>query len=243
MNLLTIVEWATIVVTFIVLGSGLPVCINMYKTGSTKNVPYPLFLVYCFVNLLSLKYAIYNSNSTLMTISVVSLAVFGTYIAIFLAVSKSKGGPFTTLTGIIAVYLAHVYYLTMLPSENVVPTIGLYMRLWCTILALLPAMDVVTMLREQSSEACDMPILIATTINASVWYLYGSLSNDINIWAPNVPALILCIIKFILVLYFNLTTKSVVHPVKSRPAKEGFVGHDFHKEVYNVRSRKPLPHE
>ncbi|BFY98472.1 hypothetical protein BsWGS_01512 [Bradybaena similaris] len=202
--LMTVVEWATVIVTFILMGSGLPVCVTMYKRRSVANVPYLLFLISEFVSIIGLHYGILMTNTTLIIINAVAVLVWGAYVAIYILVSKSKSTPVLKLVAVVGMYLAHFYYLTVLKESDVVPTLGSYLLIWCTILCVIPVEEVVTMVQEKSTKCCDLPLLFGGTLSAFVWFLYGYLLNDANIYFPNVPALVISSIKFILMFVYGL---------------------------------------
>jgi uncharacterized protein with PQ loop repeat len=219
-DLITVVEWATVAVTFIMMASGLPVCLSMYKQRSTTNVPYLLFLVSALVSSLGLQYGILLHNNTLTLINVVAVLVWGTYVIVYILVSKSKTTPLIKLVAVIGIYSAHLYYLTTLSATDVIPTVGKYLLVWCTILCIVPAQEIVTMVEEKSTNCCDLPLLFGGTLNAGVWYLYGILVGDANIYLPNIPALFVSAVKFLLMFLYGLpapkTTTKKLNNIKGR---------------------------
>uniref|UniRef100_A0A0B7A730 Sugar transporter SWEET n=1 Tax=Arion vulgaris TaxID=1028688 RepID=A0A0B7A730_9EUPU len=206
-DLLTVVEWATVVVTFIMMASGMPVCVSMYKKRSVANVPYLLFLISTFVSSLGLQYGILIGNSTLTLINVVSVCVWGAYVSTYILVSKSKVTPLLKLLAVAGLYSAHLYYLTILPSNDVVLTVGKYLLFWCTILCVIPANEIVTMVQEKSTKCCNLPLLFGGTLSGVVWYLYGYLMDDATIYFPNIPALLVSSVKFFLMFIYGLPSK------------------------------------
>ncbi|BFZ01514.1 hypothetical protein BsWGS_04553 [Bradybaena similaris] len=202
--LFTVVETSTVLVTFVMMASGLPACLNMYKRRSTANVPYLLFLISVFLSTLGLQYGIMMGNKTLVLINMVGVIVWGSYIAIYILVSKPKSQPVFRLLAVIALYLAHLYYLTTLPSADRVSTVGKYMLTWCLMISLVQAGEIFTIVRTKSTKGCDVSLLCGATLNVTVWFLYGFLVNDINIYFPTIPGLLISLIKIALILLYGL---------------------------------------
>ncbi|CAL1526580.1 unnamed protein product [Lymnaea stagnalis] len=207
--LITIVEWSTIAVTFIMMGSGIPLCVNMLKKKTTDNVPYLMFLILSFVSLLSLQYALLIKNNTLTFINVTASLVWGFYVCVYNFVSKNKSKPLLQLLVLAGLYSSHYYYLTIVPPADVVPTLGSYLLFWVTVLSLLPALDFITIFKEKSTRCCDLPMLLGGTLNGGVWYLYGILMNDINIYFPAIPGLLVSALKFGLMIVYGPPSKTV----------------------------------
>ncbi|CAG5115390.1 unnamed protein product [Candidula unifasciata] len=207
-GLLSVVEWATVIVTFIMMGSGLPVCVSMYKNKSIANVPYLLFLISTFVSFLGLHYGILITNNALIVINGVAVLVWGAYVVVYILVSKSKLTPMLKLIAVVGLYAAHFHYLTELPKSDVVPVLGSYLLIWCTILCVIPADEIVTMVKEKSTNCCNLQLLFGGTLNGFVWFLYGFLLNDANIYFPNIPALIISGIKFLLMFLYGLPSST-----------------------------------
>uniref|UniRef100_A0A0B7BES1 Sugar transporter SWEET n=1 Tax=Arion vulgaris TaxID=1028688 RepID=A0A0B7BES1_9EUPU len=203
-DLITIVEWATLILAFVMMASGLPICLNMYRNKSTANVPYLLFLVVEFVCNLGLQYAIAVGNTTLIILNAVSAIVWGTYIGVYILVSKSKSKPLAMLFSVVGLFCAHIYYLTTVPSNEYLPTIGKYMMVWCTSIGIIPAGEIYTIIQEKSTNCCNMSMMIGGTLNASVMCFYGYLMNDIYISLPTVPGLLVNFIKIILIFRYGL---------------------------------------
>lgn len=208
-SLITIVEWSTIGVTFIMMGSGIPLCLKMIKKKATENVPYSMFLILSFVSLLSLQYALLIENKTLTFINVTASLVWGFYICVYNYVSKHKSKPLLQLFVMAGLYSSHYYYLTIVPPADVIPTLGKYLLFWVTVLSLLPALDFITIFKEKSTRCCDLPMLLGGTLNGGVWYLYGMLMNDINIYFPAIPGLLVSALKFSLMIVYGPPSKIV----------------------------------
>ncbi|XP_005099449.1 sugar transporter SWEET1 isoform X1 [Aplysia californica] len=239
MDFVTIVEWATVVVTFVMIGSGSPICINMYKQKSTRNVPYLLFLISAFVSTVSLQYGLVIKNSVLILINVVAVLVWGLYISVYILVSKSKTLPLVKLMSVVLLYWGHLLYLESVPKKDVISTLGVFLIVWCVVAYLIPALDILTMVREKSAASCDLSLLLGGTLSASVWYLYGVLVEDVNIYLPCIIGLVVSGIKFFLMLLYRSGPKKSTTTEFSK-VRGGDKATEFHEEVYRVSSRDGL---
>ncbi|CAG5134491.1 unnamed protein product [Candidula unifasciata] len=217
-DLLTVVEASTVLVAFVMMGSGLPICLNMYKRRSTENVPYILFLISVFLSLLGLQYGILMGNKLLILINLAGVVVWGAYTAIFILVSSPKSQPLFRLLAVIGLYLAHLYYLSTLPSTDHLSTVGKYMMVWCLIISIVPAGEIYTIIQTKSTNCCDLSLLCGGTLNVTVWCLYGFLVNDINIYFPTIPGLLISLIKIALLLLYGLPSSQSIR--EKAPRKE-----------------------
>jgi len=242
MDLISVVEYATIVVTLIMIASGAPTCINMYNKRSTRNVPYMLFLVSMFLSAICLQYGMVIKNQVIILINIISLLVWGLYSCVYVLVSKSKTLPMMKMMLTFLLFWVHNLYLNTLPEKDVATTLGLFSVFWCTVCYVMPATDIHTMVKEKSAASCDLSLLVGGTLSAAVWYLYGVLVDDFNIYFPSIPAIIISVIKFFLMMFYGSGPKPKV--VKKSTTRTTTTNHnvstDFHKEVYDVNSRDGL---
>ncbi|KAK0060222.1 sugar transporter SWEET1-like isoform X1 [Biomphalaria pfeifferi] len=208
-DLVTIVGWATILVTFVMMGSGIPACLRMLKNKTTENVPYALFLLFAFVGLLGFQYAMLIENKTLAFINLTSVMVWGAYASIYLYVTKQKTQAVKYFLVAVILYAAQYLYLNQFPQSEVTETLGFFMLICCLLLNILPAVDCVTILKEKSGDCCDLSMLLGGTLCAITWCLYGSLVKNFNIYFPSIPGLLISIVKLILVVYYGKSIKKI----------------------------------
>ncbi|RUS76287.1 hypothetical protein EGW08_015959, partial [Elysia chlorotica] len=181
-----------------------PGCLKMYKEKSTGNVPYVLFLLFAVVSALSLQYALMIQNNALVLLNVIAVLVWGFYCATYIVVSQPKTMATLKFLAIMGIYSGNLYYLRIVPAKAVLPTLGNYLIVWCTIANAMPLKDVMTMLREKSNKSCDMALLSAGALNGGVWSYYGYLLSDNAIFIPSLVALAVSILKFIVYFFYEL---------------------------------------
>lgn len=207
-SLLVIVEWSTVVVTLVMMASGLPGCLKMYKKKDTRNVPYLMFLLLAIVSALSLQYALMIQNKALTLLNLVSVLVWGAYCAIYILVSQAKTTAVLKFLAVIGIYSGNMYYLRIIPTKAILPTLGNYLIVWCIIVYVIPLEDVMIMIREKSNESCDMALLSAGTLSGVVWTFYGYLLNDNAIFIPSLVNLAVNLVKFIVYFYCEVQGSS-----------------------------------
>ncbi|KAK3770511.1 hypothetical protein RRG08_004222 [Elysia crispata] len=238
-NLLVIVEWSTVVVTLVMMASGLPGCLKMYKERSTGNVPYVMFLLLAIVSALSLQYAMMIQNNALVLLNVVAVLVWGFYCATYIVVSQPKTMAVLKFLAVMGIYSGNVYYLRIIPTKAVLPTLSNYLIVWCIIAYVIPLEDVMTMIREKSNKSCDMALLSAGTLSGAVWTFYGYLLTDNAIFVPSLVALAVSIVKFIVYFFYDLQ-RPQGKAIQSNGTTNGKKNTNFQNGLNGVKARKGL---
>ncbi|GFR64899.1 sugar transporter SWEET [Elysia marginata] len=240
-SLLVIVEWSTVVVSLVMMASGLPGCLKMYKERSTRNVPYVMFLLLVIVSALSLQYALMIQNKALILLNLVSVLVWGFYCAIYVVVSQAKTKAVLKFLAVMGLYTGNIYYLRIIPTKAVLPALGNYLIVWCTVVYVIPLEDVITMIREKSNNSCDMSLLSAGTLSGVVWSFYGYLLKDSAILVPSLVGLAVSLVKLIVYFYCELSGASnkSFHS-NGTGTVNGKKKSEFENGSYNIRPREDL---
>ncbi|XP_005099450.1 bidirectional sugar transporter SWEET9 isoform X2 [Aplysia californica] len=147
--------------------------------------------------------------------------------------------PLVKLMSVVLLYWGHLLYLESVPKKDVISTLGVFLIVWCVVAYLIPALDILTMVREKSAASCDLSLLLGGTLSASVWYLYGVLVEDVNIYLPCIIGLVVSGIKFFLMLLYRSGPKKSTTTEFSK-VRGGDKATEFHEEVYRVSSRDGL---
>ncbi|XP_071107984.1 sugar transporter SWEET1-like [Haliotis cracherodii] len=212
MDFLNIVEWSTIIFTILMMMSGIPPCIAMYKTKDTKHIPFFFFLICLMNSMIGLYYGLLIDNGMLKMLNFVGTSLWATYIFVYILVSKVKSEPVTKVTGMFALFLSHLVYLVYIVQQHdeVVARLGSMLFLWTIVLVCLPAMEIVEVVRRKSSEGVSLSLLMGGLMCSFVWLLYGYMLNDFNIYAPNIPGVIINVTRLVLLITYGDGAKSKV---------------------------------
>ncbi|XP_070203304.1 sugar transporter SWEET1-like isoform X2 [Littorina saxatilis] len=163
----------------------------MYRTHSTKNVPFILFLVSIMNSVFGLYYGLLVSNSTFVLINVVGVLLWGFYILTYIGVSRSKSGPLTQVLMLTMMLCGHVIYLRLFAPHPpaLTNTLGLFLFVWSVLLILTPVLDIIHIVQQGSSAGSDVPLMVGGSLCCGAWLAYGYLLKDVFIYGPNVLGL------------------------------------------------------
>ncbi|XP_041370736.1 sugar transporter SWEET1-like isoform X2 [Gigantopelta aegis] len=192
MELLQVVEWATVVTTFLMFASGIPVCVSMCRTKNTKNVPFILFVVSVILSVIGLSYGLLTHNPLLTLINAVGTTLWAVYTFTYLYISKSKRKPVLQLVLGVGLLLAHFVYLKRFTNshDELINQLGFFMFVWGNIGLLTPSLDIIDVIKEKSSDEMSLSLLFGGTLCSVTWLVYGYLIKDVYIYAPNIPGLV-----------------------------------------------------
>ncbi|XP_025077107.1 sugar transporter SWEET1-like isoform X2 [Pomacea canaliculata] len=171
----------------------------MYKTKDTKNVPYLFFLINTVISLIAVYYGLVVSNSTLILVNGVGTILWGLYVFVYVAVSRSKSWPVAQVLMLALLLLGHLLYLKLFTPypPALASTLGFFLFVWSVVVLLTPILDIVQIARERSAEGTSIPLLLGGTLCCLAWLAYGYLLNDFFVYAPNILGLGVNFAKFV----------------------------------------------
>ncbi|XP_046551527.1 sugar transporter SWEET1-like isoform X1 [Haliotis rubra] len=205
MDFFHIVEWSTIIFTILMMMSGIPPCVSMYKTQETKNIPFFFFLICLMNSMIGLYYGVLIDNGMLKMLNILGTALWGIYIFVYILVAQVKSDAVSKVTGMFALFLSHVVYLVYIVQrhDEMVAWLGSMLFVWTNVLVIVPAWDIVEVVRRKSSEGVSVSVLMGGLMCSFVWLLYGYLLNDFNIYAPNIPGVIINVTRLVLLIAYR----------------------------------------
>ncbi|ESP01253.1 hypothetical protein LOTGIDRAFT_157427 [Lottia gigantea] len=210
MELMTAVEYWTTAVTFLMMASGLPPCYNMYKNKSTKNIPFIFFLISEMNSLFGACYGTLSGNYIVFIINVVGFLLWGFYIIVYVFVSKTKVRSIGMVLIMMIVCGSHLKYVsTFTQHKEMTSMLGQILFVWSIILLLTPALDIIAVIQQGTSEGMSVSLLIGCALSSLSWLLYGYMLKDLYIYGPNIPGTVVNIGKFIALFCYKKPSKSL----------------------------------
>jgi len=210
MEFIKIMETVTLLVTVGMFMTGISPCLKMYKTKSTKNVPFPIFLLSAVSCLGMFHYGIMMGNPILIFLNSVGAVLQSLYVSMYLLVVKSKTKPlFCLVLAVIydIVLYTYLYMVLQVDSERA-DKIGMCSSLITTCIMCLPALEVVQNVRQKNADGMPYIMLVGGMCCSSCWLIYGMMLNDPNIYTPNIPGLLIGSAKLSMIyLYGNSHSK------------------------------------
>eukprot|EP00918_Siedleckia_nematoides_P106264 GHVU01231917.1.p1 GENE.GHVU01231917.1~~GHVU01231917.1.p1 ORF type:complete len:214 (-),score=5.75 GHVU01231917.1:267-908(-) len=209
MDTLLVMEWITILVTLFMFMTGLPGCLDMYKTGDTKNVPYIIFLLSAISCIGMLHYGLMQQNGTLIFLNGVGAFLNVLYVIMYIAAVQSKSRSVLYL-GLSGVYFAALYYWLyqhVIHPPDVEDLIGNSAGIITAIVFTMPITEVIDNFQNKNADGIPLVMILGMLACGASWLTYGLMLNDVNIYAPNIPGLFVSIAKLYAIQLYGSSEK------------------------------------
>jgi len=212
MDLMKVMESITLLVTVGMFMTGLSPCLKMYKTKSTKNVPFPIFLMSAVSCLGMFHYGIMMGNPILVFLNSIGAVMQSLYVSLYLMIVKSKTKPlFFLLLAVIYDIALYSYIYTALHVESErADKIGMCSSLITTCIMCLPALEVVQNVRQKNADGMPLIMLVGGMCCSSCWLIYGMMLGDPNIYTPNIPGLMIGSAKISMIILYGGNSKEEI---------------------------------
>ncbi|XP_048733383.2 uncharacterized protein LOC125649713 isoform X2 [Ostrea edulis] len=184
MEVFRMVELGTEIVTYLMMISGIPACIAVYKSKDPNKMNY----VFCLLGLLNafagIVYGQLLQNNSLITINWVCAVFQAVFVLTIILVSQPKSKPMTQATmaglGLLTFYqyLIHV----VVHEKAILNMLGMFMFAVATITWATPALEIRECMKKQSSADISISMLIGGIACASMWLVYGLMLDDFFIY-------------------------------------------------------------
>lgn len=197
-------ESITLVVTLLMFSTGIIPCYHMYKTRSTRNVPYHMFLLGTLGCLGMFHYGLMVQNSILVFLNGVGALLQSLYTFLYIFIVRSKTlSLFYLLLAIIYDTVLYVYMFRVLVPAERADFLGTCSSLLTTCIMLLPILEVIHNIRHKNADGMPAVMLIGGTVCSSCWLVYGIMLGDPNIYSPNIPGIFISTVKLYLIFLYG----------------------------------------
>ncbi|GFT20183.1 sugar transporter SWEET1 [Nephila pilipes] len=206
MDLISIVGNIATVCTVLSGLSGLPICLEYIRKGSTLNSSVLPFLAGMICTNLWLQYSVILNDSMLLTVNLITTLLQTMYVLCYFIITSNKK---TTLQmfgiAIIFLFFTYIYGFHVIGKNAAINTIG-FMAAFSSIAAsATPLANVSQILQTKSSESLPFPIIFSTFVVTTLWFIYGMLVEDSFIQIPNIIGAILSGFQLSLIVLYPST--------------------------------------
>ncbi|OWF46949.1 sugar transporter SWEET1-like [Mizuhopecten yessoensis] len=211
MEVLTIVEVVTQIVTYLMFASGIPPCLHMYRTKSTKNVPFTFFALGVVNGFTGLLYGYLSNLPPLIYVNAVGLTLNCIYVLTYLAVCQSKGSTIAQLVSLCSPLVLYYKYITSQGNSEpvVLDQLGAFMFFVTVCLMLSTFLEVIQCVQEKSVDGLSRSMLYVGLSCCLCWLIYGFMLEDFYIYAPNVIGIAASIWKIFLIFIYGGKSKKI----------------------------------
>ncbi|MCE0480807.1 hypothetical protein HAX54_037938 [Datura stramonium] len=227
-------------VSFIVFLSPLPTFYNIYKKKSTEGYQSIPYVVALFSAIILIYYSVLKGNmNVVIIINALGAFIETIYICFYIFYAPKKAKLQTikfvalfVVGGFGAIVLVIQFLFKGVVRAQIVGWICLVFSV-CTFAA--PLCIVRKVIKTKSVEYMPLLLSVFLTISAVMWFFYGLLKKDVNIYAPNILGFMFGIVQMVLyVMYKDNKEKKVT--------KEQKLPELLQNHVIILDDEKKLPH-
>ncbi|VDL85204.1 unnamed protein product [Nippostrongylus brasiliensis] len=197
--ILQILSCCAIVTTIALFLCGIPICIEIMRRKTTKDISGVPFLMGLLGGSFWLRYGFLKEDSTMIIVNVVAVSLFFIYCLFYMAFSNPRcmfATKFALVASLIGAMCAWVQYR---------PNID-YLGLMCMTFNILnfgaPLAGLGVVLRKRCCDTLPLPMCVANLLVSSQWFLYGNIVRDAYIMAPNGIGMALAVLQLSLFVIF-----------------------------------------
>lgn len=192
------------IVTILQFFSGIPVCLDIKRRGTTAGFSVMPFLGGTVFGMINLQFGFILNDDTMIRVNFLGLFLNIIYLTVFYFFTP--GPEKTALWAKIgysgAFVAALLAYCQLEDPANLEFRLGMLLTAFLFILIGFPLLSVPELIRKKSSEGLPFPIIASGTFVGFMWLLYGFCINNSTIVIQNVIALLLSIPQIVLCLLY-----------------------------------------
>ncbi|CAH1156200.1 unnamed protein product [Phaedon cochleariae] len=191
------------IVTIAQFFSGVFVCKDIYKKGTTKGTPATPFIGGIVIGSLMLKHGLLLNDAAMLQVNIAAILLNIIYTVFYYLYSPEKYKDVLKPLGIGATLIAiFLGYAEWEEPSNLEYRYGLIVTILMLLLLGSPLLDVKEIIQKQDASAIPFPLTFMGTIVTFLWLLYGViLLNDFMI-IQNVIGFALCLVQLILIFRY-----------------------------------------
>lgn len=203
MDTLALLGYLVQIATVMNMVSGVPLAVQMLKTGNAQNVPFLFFVMAQFGAIGFLHYGLLMDNSVLILLNLLGVVINCFYIGSYLYVTPKKTRPlFVLLSAAAMLSVLYIYLYYYCPAERMTSTLGKAAAAVVIIMNCVPALDIAETLKTKSADF-DRIMLLAGMVTCGLWFMYGRALGDFNVYGPNIPFLLTGAVKLLLTMRYS----------------------------------------
>ncbi|CAK5081605.1 unnamed protein product [Meloidogyne enterolobii] len=192
---LTFLSISAIITTISLFFCGIPICIQIYRRNSAKDISGFPFLMGFLGGSFWLRYGFLKSDLTMITVNVVGVTLMIFYLMFYFYYSQPKTN-FLIVFSIIVIMLGLV---DVYKIESLQP-LGFVSMTFNILNFGAPLAGLNVVLRNRSCSTLPLPLCIANLLVSSQWCLYGIYVRDIYVIIPNSAGILLACVQISLFL-------------------------------------------
>ncbi|VDO38611.1 unnamed protein product [Onchocerca flexuosa] len=203
LTLLKCLSVSAFITTVMLFFCGIPICVNIWKRRSTKDISAVPFLMGVLGAAYWLRYGLIKMDYTMIAVNIFAATLMGIYLTFYYFMTEKKLWISIEVCAVIFL-ISLMLLLVQLFGHGIIHPLGFTCMTFNILNFGAPLAGLKVVLRQRNCETLPLPLCIANLLVSSQWALYGVLISDIYIIIPNAIGMILAMIQIALFLVFPM---------------------------------------
>ncbi|KAL3982448.1 Sugar efflux transporter for intercellular exchange family protein [Acanthocheilonema viteae] len=203
LTLLKCLSVSAFITTVSLFFCGIPICVNIWKRRSTKDISVVPFLMGVVGAIYWLRYGLMKMDYTMIAVNIFAATLMGLYLIFYYFMTKKKFWISIEVCAVIFL-ISVMLLLVQIFGHDIFHPLGFTCMTFNILNFGAPLAGLKVVLRQRSCETLPLPMCIANLLVSSQWALYGVLVSDVYIITPNAIGMLLAIIQIALFLIFPM---------------------------------------
>uniref|UniRef100_A0A915BLB3 Sugar transporter SWEET1 n=1 Tax=Parascaris univalens TaxID=6257 RepID=A0A915BLB3_PARUN len=182
---------------------GIPICVNIYKRRSTKDISGAPFLMGVLGASYWLRYGLLKMDFAMITVNVTAVSLMASYLIFYFFFTQPKLMISLEISAVLFM-ISIMAFLVQIYGHSIIHPLGFACMTFNIINFGAPLAGLRVVLRQRNCETLPLPLCIANFAVSSQWCLYGVLIKDIYLIIPNGIGMSLAIIQLALFVIFPM---------------------------------------
>ncbi|KAL3079077.1 hypothetical protein niasHS_014859 [Heterodera schachtii] len=198
---LTLLSVSAIITTISLFFCGIPICLQIFRRGSTFEISGFPFLMGFLGGAFWLRYGFLKLDLTMITVNSVGVSLMSLYLLFYLYFSRPRANFVIQLT-VVASFISAMLVLVNIYQMDSIKYLGFVCMTFNIMNFGAPLAGLTVVLRNRCCATLPLPLCVANLLVSSQWCLYGVCVNDIFIIIPNGAGMLLASLQISLFLVF-----------------------------------------
>ncbi|KAM3725513.1 Sugar transporter SWEET1 [Dirofilaria immitis] len=196
LTLLKCLSVSAFITTVLLFFCGIPICVNIWKRRSTKDISAVPFLMGVLGAVYWLRYGLMKMDYTMIAVNVFAATLMGLYLIFYYFMTEKKLWISIEVCAVIFL-ISLMLLLVQIYGRDIFHPLGFTCMTFNILNFGAPLAGLKVVLRQRSCETLPLPMCIANLLVSSQWALYGILT-------PNAIGMMLAMIQIALFLIFPM---------------------------------------
>lgn len=204
LTFLNCLSFTAICSTIALFFCGIPICANIWKRRSTKDISGAPFVMGLLGAAFWLRYGLLKADYTMIIVNATAVTLMSSYLIFYFIFTKPKIYITIAISAVVFLISLMAFLVEIYSLNYTIDPLGFVCMTFNIINFGAPLAGLKVVMRERNCETLPLPMCMANLLVSSQWCLYGILVADIYITMPNAIGVSLALVQVSLFLIFPM---------------------------------------